>query len=151
MLWYNLYQWTRNYFYRTRKLTIARRFLIMQKFIPLKICFSDCLIEWADLKILFLTKPIYLYFTIQIKWLETVNKFLRMWSYSFLKTSFLKLYSSAFYYYISDICYRPQRSCGQGNIFTPVCHSVHGGVCPSACWDTTPPGADTPPDQTPPR
>ena len=25
--------------------------------------------------------------------------------------------------------YRPQRSCGQGNIFTPVCHSVHrGGV-----------------------
>ena len=48
--------------------------------------------------------------------------------------------------------YRPQRSCGQGNIFTPVCHSVHrGGVCLSACWDTTPPrsrhplGADTPP------
>ena len=25
-------------------------------------------------------------------------------------------------------CYRPQRSCGQGNIFTPVCHSVHRGV-----------------------
>ena len=23
--------------------------------------------------------------------------------------------------------YRPQRSCGQGNIFTPVCHSVHRG------------------------
>ena len=42
--------------------------------------------------------------------------------------------------------YRPQRSCGQGNIFTPVCHSVHRGegVCLSACWDT-PPGADTPP------
>ena len=30
--------------------------------------------------------------------------------------------------------YRPQRSCGQGNIFTPVCHSVHrGGFCLSAC------------------
>ena len=44
-------------------------------------------------------------------------------------------------------CYRPQRSCGQGNIFTPVCHSVHsGGVCLSAC----PPRADTPPEQTPP-
>ena len=28
--------------------------------------------------------------------------------------------------------YRPQRSCGQGNIFAPVCHSVHrGGVYPS--------------------
>ena len=25
--------------------------------------------------------------------------------------------------------YRPQRSCGQGNIFTPVCHSVHRGGC----------------------
>ena len=41
--------------------------------------------------------------------------------------------------------YRPQRSCGQGNIFTPVCHSVHRGVCLSACWDT-----NTPPEQTPP-
>ena len=47
--------------------------------------------------------------------------------------------------------YRPQRSCGQGNIFTPVCHSVNGGgVCLSACWDTTPQsrhplGPDTPP------
>ena len=44
--------------------------------------------------------------------------------------------------------YRPQRSCGQGNIFAPVCHSVHrGGVCLSACWDTTPP---PPLEQTPP-
>ena len=25
--------------------------------------------------------------------------------------------------------YRPKRSFGQGNIFTPVCHSVHGGGC----------------------
>ena len=55
-----------------------------------------------------------------------------------------------------------KRSLGQGNIFAPVCHSVHGGVCLSACWDTTPPpGADTPgpappktrhpPDQAPPN
>ena len=38
--------------------------------------------------------------------------------------------------------YRPQRSCGQGNIFTPVCHSVHRGggwFCLNACWDTTHP------------
>ena len=64
-----------------------------------------------------------------------------------------------------SINYRPQRSCGQGNIFTPVCHSVHRGVCLSACWDTSPPlpptpyskhpppGSDTPlpgPDTTPP-
>ena len=71
---------------------------------------------------------------------------------------------------------------GQGNVFTGVCDSVNGGgVCLSACWDTTPtaprtrppradttlPGADPPgadplhgpdtpqtrhpPEQTPPR
>ena len=34
--------------------------------------------------------------------------------------------------------YRPQRSCGQGYVFTRVCHSVNRGVCLSACWDTTP-------------
>ena len=55
--------------------------------------------------------------------------------------------------------YRPQRSCGQGNIFTPVCHSFcswAGGVCLSACWDTIswrrqPPWTRHPPEQTPPR
>ena len=38
-----------------------------------------------------------------------------------------------------------KRSLGQGNIFTPVCHSVHrvGGVPDQV----HPPGADTPPDQ----
>ena len=46
--------------------------------------------------------------------------------------------------------------------FMSVIHSVHGGICLSACWDTTPqeqtpprsrrpPGADTPLEQTPPR
>ena len=49
--------------------------------------------------------------------------------------------------------YRPQRSC-EGYVFTRVCLST-GGVCPSGCWDTHPPGtksrhppgpkADTPP------
>ena len=36
--------------------------------------------------------------------------------------------------------YRPQRSC-EGYVFTPVCQSFcsrGGGVCVSACWDTTP-------------
>ena len=50
---------------------------------------------------------------------------------------------------------RPQRSCGQGNVFTGVCLSTGGeGVCLSACWDARPPQdqADTPPRtrQTPP-
>ena len=31
-----------------------------------------------------------------------------------------------------------KRSLGQGNIYAPVCHSVHGGVCLSACGNTTP-------------
>ena len=42
--------------------------------------------------------------------------------------------------------YRPQRSC-EGYVFTPVCHSVHGGVCLSACWDTTPPDQAHPPPE----
>ena len=58
---------------------------------------------------------------------------------------------SSFTQYVGDF-YRPERSCGQGNIFTPVCHSVHGGggVCFSACWDTSPPEPDPPGEDTPP-
>ena len=37
--------------------------------------------------------------------------------------------------------YRPQRSCGQGNIFTPVCHSVHRGVSSRE----NPPARENPP------
>ena len=62
-------------------------------------------------------------------------------------------YWNAFLLVINSTSYWPQRSCGQGNIFTPVCHSVHrGGFCLSARWDTTPPhpGADTPPGPDPP-
>ena len=47
-------------------------------------------------------------------------------------------------------CYRPQRSCGQGNIITPVCHSVHRGVSASVHAGIPHPSrADTPPEQTP--
>ena len=63
------------------------------------------------------------------------------------------------------IYYRPQWSCGQGNIFTPVCHSfcsqggsasVHVGIPPPPPGADTPPGAHPPqsiqpPDQTPPE
>ena len=40
----------------------------------------------------------------------------------------------------------------KGNVFTPVCQSFcsQGGVCPSACWDTPLPWADTPPGRHPP-
>ena len=57
-------------------------------------------------------------------------------------------------YLIQYHIYRPQRSCGQGNIFTPVCHSfcsqgwgsasVHAGI-------PTPLGADPPGPGRPPR
>ena len=61
---------------------------------------------------------------------------------------------------LSFISYRPQRSCGQGYVFTPVCDSVHRGglragrtplgreTSPGA--DTHPLGRETPPQQTPP-
>ena len=33
----------------------------------------------------------------------------------------------------------PATKLGQGYVFTGVCDSVHrGGICLSACWDTTP-------------
>ena len=49
--------------------------------------------------------------------------------------------------------YRPQRSCGQGNIFAPVCHSVHRGLGGGLVSQhaQTPPRADTPQEQTTPR
>ena len=43
--------------------------------------------------------------------------------------------------------YRPQRSCGKVHVIfsqASVSHSVHGGVCLSACWGTTSPQAGTP-------
>ena len=56
--------------------------------------------------------------------------------------------------FLTHTCYRPQRSCGQGNIFTCVCHSfcsqggrgsasVHAGIPPPRI-------RQTPPEQTPP-
>ena len=49
------------------------------------------------------------------------------------------------------IHYRPQRSCGQGNISHPSVILFTGGVCFSACWDTTPPEqTPRPQEQTPP-
>ena len=47
----------------------------------------------------------------------------------------------------SNIYYRSQRSCGQGNVFAPVCHSVHGGGCMLGYHP--PQGADTSQEQTP--
>ena len=71
-------------------------------------------------------------------------------------------YTSYWNTFLFNDYYWPQRSCGQGNIFTPVCHSVHGGgvglpECmlgyhPPGLDTTTPPGPDTPPrEETPPR
>ena len=55
--------------------------------------------------------------------------------------------------------YRPQRKLREGNVFTPVCHSVHkgrvsasgsgGGCLPLGPGGVHPPG-QTPPRQTPP-
>ena len=46
--------------------------------------------------------------------------------------------------------YRPQRSCGQGYVFTRVCDSVNkGGVSEAYPPEQTPPD-QTPPEQTPP-
>ena len=53
---------------------------------------------------------------------------------------------------VIPVHYRPQRSCGQGNNFTPVCHSVHRrrGVSEADPPEADPLGSDTPREQTPP-
>ena len=68
-----------------------------------------------------------------------------------LYSATIRLYSYCVY---SVNFYRPQRSCGQGNIFTPVCHSfcsqggrgsasVHAGIPPRE--QTQPPREQTQP------
>ena len=72
-----------------------------------------------------------------------------------------------FWYYVQfarkilrlfSLYYRPQQSCGQGNIFPPVCHSVHGGGVSASVHagiphppSRHPLGAGTPLEQTPPQ
>ena len=52
-------------------------------------------------------------------------------------------------YFSCECYYRPQRSCGQGNIFTPVCHSVHRG--PGVSEAEPPPPKVRPPGRRYPR
>ena len=64
-------------------------------------------------------------------------------------------YFSCFIVTVTYWCfYQPQWSCGQGNIFTPVCHSVHRGGWwyPTRHWGRPPQTrhTTTPLDQTPP-
>ena len=76
-------------------------------------------------------------------------------------------------YILSRYFYRPQRSCGQGNVFTGVCLSQGGGGCLPQCMlgchtprpgrhplgpgrhprrdQADPPGPGTPPDQADPQ
>ena len=60
----------------------------------------------------------------------------------------------SFFRQTKGLYYRPQRSLGQGNIFTRVCHSVHRGGSASGLGrhppqQTPPPLADTPRADTP--
>ena len=83
-----------------------------------------------------------------------------------LKVSFFHSITQRIFFHIAMIIvenlhfdlylYRPQRSCGPGNIFTPVCHSVHRGVFASVHTGTPHPHIPQsrhtpPPEQTPRR
>ena len=50
----------------------------------------------------------------------------------FISREFLASYEANTTLFICLNCYRPQRSCGQGNVFTGVCDSVHRGGPPEA-------------------
>ena len=66
------------------------------------------------------------------------------------------LIKETLYFYIHELVFQllpPANEVWGKVIFSVACvkNSVRGGVCLSACWNTTPPGADTPLDQTPPE
>ena len=66
---------------------------------------------------------------------------------------FLRLHTNGVYCYVralylfssSYIFTARKRSLGQANVFTPVCHSVYGGVCPTPLDADPLPGLDRPP------
>ena len=66
---------------------------------------------------------------------DTVRRYASFWNTFLFSFMSITLYS---------FC-RPQRSWGQGNVFTPVCHSVHRGrgCLPQCMLGYTPPWADT--------
>ena len=75
------------------------------------------------------------------------------WMHLFFSANPLVIKIFAHVHHVPNNYYRPQRSC-EGYVFTRFCHSVHRGVCLSACWDTTPqeqtPRGEIPLEQTPP-
>ena len=80
--------------------------------------------------------------------LNTQNSPFQGWKHRFACTGILYLLSS-----IQDFPeWTPATKLGQGYIFTGVCDSVtrRGGVCLSACSDTTPWQGDPPHKETPP-
>ena len=66
---------------------------------------------------------------------------------------FLRVHTNGVYCYVralylfssSYIFTARKRSLGQANVFTPVCHSVYGGVCPTPLDADPLPGLDRPP------
>ena len=68
---------------------------------------------------------------------STIGRYASYWNAFLLKCA---------YCCIDSICYRPQAKLRKGNVFTPVCQSFCSwrGVCPSPCWDTSPPPGQTP-------
>ena len=88
-----------------------------------------------------------LIFTVSVLSLCLIQYLLCLQKLQYLLLSILKLSNHTQY------SLPPATKLGQGNVFTGMCDSVHRGVCLSACWDVTPPGAGTPipPEQTPPE
>ena len=95
-----------------------------------------------------------LQYSAYIYWLFILTEIFRLWNFDAWYHPYGHHCTRIRYcFHILIDFYRPQRSCGQGNVFTGVCLSTGGeGVCLSACWDAIPPRdqGDTPPDQADP-
>ena len=95
-----------------------------------------CFLKLPIFEINLSTRGISGYFCRQFRQYSFEPKSMTIYYGHTLPLAAFKLKSS--YDWLSQFITTRKRSLGQGNIFAPVCHSVHGGAPPGSTWAGTP-------------